>query len=143
MGEPVSIKAHAGTLHRAIEVEDTAAATLQFANGAMATIAATTTTNPTQPWRVELYGTRGSIRTAGTTLESWELADPESALVTPLTPETAIRQPPGAEAHVDLMRDFIQAVYEGRPPLIDGHEGRRSVAVVNAIYTDAGLRVYD
>ena len=36
LGDPVSIKAHADTLHRDIEVEDTIAASFQFENGSVA-----------------------------------------------------------------------------------------------------------
>jgi len=51
MGDPVEVKAHANTLHRDIEVEDTLSATLRFANGALATITATTTAAPGFPHR--------------------------------------------------------------------------------------------
>lgn len=43
VGDPVGVQAHADTSHRDIEVEDTLVATLRFANGAVATITATTT----------------------------------------------------------------------------------------------------
>jgi predicted dehydrogenase len=34
--------------------------------------------------------------------------------------------------------DFIQALRENRPPLVDGVEGRRSLAIVLSIYAAAG-----
>jgi predicted dehydrogenase len=39
-----------------------------------------------------------------------------------------------------VFQDFAEAVREGRRPAIDGTEGRRSVAVVEAIYRAARAR---
>jgi predicted dehydrogenase len=38
-----------------------------------------------------------------------------------------------------LLRDFIAALRTGRPALVDGAEGRRSLAAVLAIYQAAEL----
>jgi hypothetical protein len=37
------------------------------------------------------------------------------------------------------VQDFVAAIREGRDPLVDGVEGRRSLALVLAIYEAAGL----
>ena len=73
MGDPVEAWAYSGTLDRDIEVEDTVAATLRFANGAMATVAATTTATPGFPHRIEVYGTRGGIQAEGESTTRWEI----------------------------------------------------------------------
>jgi len=146
MGDPVHVAAYAATLHRQVEVEDTLAATLRFANGALATIAATTTAAPGFPHRLELYGTRGGIQVEGEAAGAWTLTDPTSGTVE--APET--QAPAGAGAgsdprgiaptgHIAVFRDFVHALREGRPPHIDGSEGRRSLAAVLAIYQAAGL----
>jgi predicted dehydrogenase len=41
------------------------------------------------------------------------------------------------EGHRRQIQDFTEAVREDRPPVIDGKEGRRSVAVIEAIYKAA------
>ena len=42
------------------------------------------------------------------------------------------------EAHpANAIEDFISAVREGRPPLVDGQEGKRSVDLLAAIYKSA------
>ena len=146
MGDPVSIHAHADTLHRPVEVEDVAAATLRFANGALATITATTTASPGFPHRVEIYGTNGGIQLEGETVNVWTLADASKASVEPFV--TAQPATPGAAAdprgisatgHIAIMRDLIQAIRTNRPPHIDGAEGRRSLATVLGIYEAAGI----
>jgi predicted dehydrogenase len=146
MGDPVQVEAHADTLYRSIEVEDTLAATLRFANGALATITATTTTAPGFPHRVEIYGTDGGIQVEGEFIRQWSLADPAKATAGP--PETGVPADAGAggdprgiapTGHISIFRDFIHALREDRIPMVDGAEGRRSLATALAIYEAAGL----
>jgi UDP-N-acetyl-2-amino-2-deoxyglucuronate dehydrogenase len=146
MGDPVQVLAYADTLHRDIEVEDTLAAALHFANGAVATITATTTAAPGFPHRVEIYGTKGGIQAEGESTGRWELVEPAQATVDPL--ETGASTAAGAGAdpkgiaptgHIAIFRDFVGALRENRTPLVDGTEGRRSLATVLAIYQAAGL----
>lgn len=144
MGDPVAAQAAAGTLRRAIEVEDTLAATLRFASGAFATVAASTTIEPGFPHRVAVYGTRGGLEIEGEQLVRWQSADgiaPPCDVAPPPSDAGAAGDPRGIapSGHTALLRDMIMAVREGRPPLVDGAEGRRSLAAVLAIYTVAGL----
>jgi predicted dehydrogenase len=43
----------------------------------------------------------------------------------------------GHHAHAAQFKDFLQAIQKGTTPSIDGHEGRRSVEVIEAIYKSA------
>lgn len=145
MGDPVSIQAYAGTLHRDIEVEDVVAATLRFANGALATMTATTTAGRGFSRQIEIYGTAGGIQIEGDQIRRWQVQD--EAVAAPVPAEnTIVSAGAGADpkaigktSHVALVRDFISAVRDDRSPLIDGREGRRSLATVLAIYQAAGL----
>ncbi|HDQ72813.1 MAG TPA: Gfo/Idh/MocA family oxidoreductase [Chloroflexi bacterium] len=146
MGDPVSVEAYADTLRRAIEVEDTLAATLRFANGALATITATTTASPGFPHRLELYGTNGGIQVEGESVTRWVLADPGRATGEPVETGAAVGAGCGGDprdiaptGHINVFRDFIAALREDRAPQIDGPEGRRSLATVLAIYEAADL----
>jgi predicted dehydrogenase len=42
------------------------------------------------------------------------------------------------EAHRRQLLDFVDAVEDGRTPLVDGVEGRHAVELVRAIYASAG-----
>jgi UDP-N-acetyl-2-amino-2-deoxyglucuronate dehydrogenase len=144
MGDPVRTSAFAATLQRDIEVEDTLAATLVFASGALATIAATTTA-PGSPHRLELYGTHGAIQVEGEHAQVWQLRDPAAAAVEPPpllhdTDAGAAGDPRGIslEGHTRIVRDFVAAVRDGHRPAIDGAEGLRSLAAIEAIYRAAG-----
>jgi len=146
MGDPVQVQAHACTLHRKIEVEDTLTATLRFAGGALATVTATTTAVPGFPHRIEVYGTRGSIQVEGEVARRWELADPARAVVEPPHTEALAESGAGADprgisptGHIVIFRDFIEALHTGRSPQADGVEGRRSLDAVLGIYRAAGL----
>lgn len=161
MGDPVSVSAFAGTLQRQIEVEDTLCASLQFGNGALAAIIASTTAAPGFPPRLEIFGTRGGYQVDGDTLtRSWidKTLQTEPNRTTgeafngdfTVSSHTTRFPPPSAGAgadprgistagHIALVGDFIQAIQEKRPPLVDGVEGRRSLAIVLQIYQAAGL----
>jgi len=149
-GDPVHITARAATLQRQIETEDTVVATLEFRNGALATLAATTTAPPGFLQRVEVYVTAGVIQLEGGAAVRWETARgtgpdsgqsanpaaPAAATATPAFPTAGSQSP---VAHAALIRDFVEALRDGRPPAVDGREGRRSVAAVLGIYEAAGL----
>ncbi len=147
MGDPVEVRAYAATLHRQIEVEDTLAASLRFASGALATVTATTTAAPGFPHRLEIYGTRGGIQVEGEVATRWTLSGDASAARVPPQTGGAVDAGMGADprriaptGHIAIVRDMVEAVRGGRPPLVDGREGRRSLAAILAIYAAAGPR---
>jgi UDP-N-acetyl-2-amino-2-deoxyglucuronate dehydrogenase len=146
MGDPVEVRAYADTLHRRIEVEDALTATLRFANGALATISATTTAAPGFPHRVEIYGTGGCVQIEGESVRRWELADPSKMSVAPPEIGTAADAGAGGDprgiaptGHIAIFADFIHALRKDCAPIVDGAEGQRSLATVLAIYKAAGL----
>lgn len=148
MGDPASAQAYATTLQRSIEVEDTLAATLHFADGALATITATTTAAPGFPHRVEIYGTDGGIQVEGESIGHWQLADPATAAVEPAEIKTGIPADAGAggdprnitpTGHAAIFRDLLHALDQDRAPMVDGAEGRRCLATVLVIYKAASL----
>jgi UDP-N-acetyl-2-amino-2-deoxyglucuronate dehydrogenase len=105
----------ANRLHR-VEVEDTASAVIEFENGAFGTIQATTAAFPGFPRRLEVSGTKGTVV---------HEEPARTAAVADATP------------HRRVFEDFITAIRTGRAPMCDAREGRRSVAVVEAIYRSA------
>ena len=76
-GMPVSVTARARTLNHAIEVEDAALALLDYADGRLGLIQATTAAFPGYPERLEFFGSRGSaVYHKGQARLEWHLADP-------------------------------------------------------------------
>jgi UDP-N-acetyl-2-amino-2-deoxyglucuronate dehydrogenase len=153
MGPVEEITAFAGTLaHERIEVEDVAVATVRFANGAVGVIEATTAAYPGYLKRIEIHGSEGSAGLEEEDLKFWEFKNqtPEDEAIRErmagrtqtgggAADPTAI----GHHGHTAQFRDVLEAIEQGRKPAIDGHEGRRSVEIILAIYkaAETGKRV--
>jgi predicted dehydrogenase len=147
MGDVTHISGFTAMLaHERIEVEDTAVACLRFANGALGVIQATTSVHPGLPKTIAIHGDHGTVVIEQDDVLRWEL--------TPETPEDrAIKDRfavktgasggssnPAAISHVGHARqltDFVRAIQTNTQPLVDGREGRRAVAVIEAIYQSA------
>jgi len=112
-----------------IEVEDTAVAVLEFQNGAVATLEAATCVNPGRPRRIVVAGSKGSA-----TLEGDRLVSDDGSGSGPAPDNAGSPVVADESAHRAVFVDFIEAVRTGRPPSCDGREGRRSVALVEAVY---------
>jgi len=141
MGDVEEVEARMTTASHRIEVEDCVAASLRFASGALGSIIATTSAAPGFPHRVEIYGTRGGVQIEGDAITRWETQGAgRRTTAAPGTVEAgsgASATGITATAHGRLIADFVAAIRDGRPPLVTGAEGRRSLALVLAIYEAA------
>ncbi len=129
--------------HERIEVEDTAAACLRFKNGALGVIQATTSVWPGLPKTIALHGDHGSAVVEQDDVLLWKFASETSddeALRHHFAQKTGASggsSNPAAISHVGHARqlaDFVEAIQTGRPPLVDGSEGRRAVELILGIY---------
>jgi predicted dehydrogenase len=139
VGPIARINARTATRLHEIEVEDTVVAMLEFATGALGVFEAATSVYPGYPRRVEITGALGTAILEGDTLISLDLRGAPSgqskekvATVSESTPVVA-----DASAHQRILEDFIAAFETDRPPICDAREGRKSVAIVEAIYRSA------
>jgi UDP-N-acetyl-2-amino-2-deoxyglucuronate dehydrogenase len=125
------------SLHR-IEVEDTAVALLEFANGAVGTIEATTAAYPGYKRRVEFTGTEGTLILEHDRLIAADLKQPADDLLAgdAVDQNLSASSPVVSDVrgHQRILEDFIHAIQSGREPTCSGREGRRSVVLVEAIY---------
>jgi UDP-N-acetyl-2-amino-2-deoxyglucuronate dehydrogenase len=133
--------ATATRLH-AIQVEDTASAVLEFESGALGTIEAGTSIYPGYDRRLEVTGSEGTMVLEHDRLVRVDLRSPNADLGSSAVPAdtTASASSPvvsDASAHARVIDDFVRAIEAGRAPACDGREGRRSVEVIEAIYTSA------
>ena len=125
----------------AIDVEDTAVAVLEFANGAIGTLEAATSAYPgvLAPDRADRL--ERHRRLDGDDLAAVDLKDArDDERPAPGRGVTASAASPvvsDASAHRRVFEDFIRAVAARRAPCCDGAAGRRSVALVEAIYQSA------
>ena len=136
-GDVVSVQAQKKTALHKIEAEDTLVALLEFANGAMGVLQATTSAYPGYPRRLELTGSEGTViiehdrllasdsRNKASELKS--LGDDQNASAS----SAAVSDVRG---HRAVIEDFIDAIRTNREPRCSGVEGLRSVALVEKIY---------
>ena len=112
-----------------IEVEDTAVAMLEFANGAIGTLEATTCAYPGRPRRIEISGPAGTA-----ILDGDRFVSDAGAPASPLPQNVASPVVSDVSPHRDVIADFIAAFRSHRAPACDGRDGRRSVQLIEAIY---------
>jgi UDP-N-acetyl-2-amino-2-deoxyglucuronate dehydrogenase len=144
LGDIVRVSAKAKAQLHEIEVEDTVVAVLEFANGAVGTLEATTAAYPGFPRRVELTGSLGTVAIEQDRIVTCELRDApaevRSALAAQDGDANASAASPivsDARGHQRVLEDLLSAIATSRRPRCDEREGRRSVAVVEAIYESA------
>ena len=141
LGDVTRVQARTATLLHEIESEDTAIALLEFASGAVGTLEASTATYPGYPRRVEITGTEGTVVLEHDRLVAADLRTPRPVLLEGGGGDAnASASSPvvgDASGHQRLIEDFLRAIEAGSRPACDGHEARRSVALVEAIYRSA------
>ena len=144
LGDITRVQSVTKTALHHIESEDTCIATLEFANGAIGVLHATTAAFPGYPRRVEITGTEGTLRIEQDRITCLDLRNPSSLAeqIEPADQNTSASSPVVSDirGHQRIIEDFVQAIETGREPVCDGEEGRRSVAVVEAIYHAARVR---
>ncbi len=151
MGPVKSVQAYASTLaHQRIEVEDTGAAAVEFVNGALGTIACTTSMWPGHFRMVEVAGDEGTVALADTNFYFWQFKKetPEDEkirkerLAFPVV-STGASSPGGGltpELHRRNIAEFLDAVENNRDPAVSGREARKSVEIILAMYESARTR---
>jgi len=146
-GMPVRASAFTSTVgHTGIEVEDTAAAVLNFAHGAVGVIAGTTAAWPGYARRIELNGDAGSVALEDDRIVRWDFRDAapdddairrDFGAVSELRSGASSPEAKNNRGHELQIQDLIDAIGEGRPPAIAGREARNAVAIIEAIYRSA------
>jgi predicted dehydrogenase len=141
LGDVKRVYAKSLTALHDIESEDTIVATLEFANGAIGTLEAATSVYPGYDRRVEITGSEGTIifehdRVVAADLKNslaggfqTSPADKNRSANSPIVSDVS--------GHKRLIEDFVHAIQTDGTPRCDGLEGRRSVALVEAIYESA------
>ncbi len=152
MGPAVRVTGRVATLAhgRFIEVEDMAAAIIEFASGALATVHAGTTFNPGLGVQVWVSDARGQV--AGLVEFPEGVASTDVSTVRGDEQYTEVLARDGAydiglaEIHRHLVpyhrrqiEDFVDAVRTGRDPAVTGRDAIRSLEIVQAVYESSRI----
>jgi predicted dehydrogenase len=148
--------------HPSIEVEDNAAAVLRFKGGALGVITATTSARLSHT-RITIHGSNGASvgvieepEGAVGYNDVWTVPGEERVAAESLAAHVATgdyiyhgliqepmhvwptayeyRQEAVPAYHARQLQEFAQAIQAGRPPLVTGEEGRKSLEILLAIY---------
>ncbi len=158
-GMPVRMQAHLkyGS-HRAITVEDDATAYFEFANGATGTFI-TCTHDALGTDRLEIHGDNGKIIiTDSRTMVIKRLNKPEQILNLELDFRQMLALVKGQageklyteesyefvedwdQQHIDVLKNFANAILDDKPLIAPGTEGLRAVEIANAMYLSDWLK---
>jgi len=122
-----------------MEAEDTATALIEYGNGAVGTVAVSTTEPGVQ--RIELVGDRGRVEIVGETLSYQRFEPPLSEHLPtsmemfeqPAIVEERVELPAGRGDHLDVHRDFAAAIRTGALPRVPARDALWSLELANAI----------
>lgn len=137
MGPVKSVFGHVQTRVHDIEGEDVGTAMVRFVNGAQAVIEGGTALYPGYPERLEIFGSRGSVIMQGGHIIEWNLMDEEKTEQSSgFSPGSGASDPLAIDfsLHQNQIKDFVEAVREGKEPAVTGEEGLKALALIRAIY---------
>jgi predicted dehydrogenase len=129
-----------------LEVEDTCVAILRFKHGGLGQLLAATSLYPGQMRRFLFGGRDGTAEILEEQLTTWRFRDEAAADAATRERFGGASSTSGGAAdpmainyscHTRNFADFIAALKAGRPPALDGLEGRKAVAIVEACYESA------
>jgi predicted dehydrogenase len=164
-GDPIEVTGRwANLTHPYIDVEDTAAAVIRFASGALGVLAGTTSARWSH-MSIIIHGTSGN--SVGVMEEPegaigynhvWNVPGEEGTVAASLaehvergeymfridnrptglggnwTTPYEYKVPGEPNYHARQIADLVESIRTGRRPMIDGYEGKKSVAILQAIY---------
>jgi UDP-N-acetyl-2-amino-2-deoxyglucuronate dehydrogenase len=130
MGDPVRLYATTAIRAHQIETEDIGLAILEYPNGAKGTVLGTTTFPTSVYFAAEVHGTEGAVLIDAALDGTMRVFGPglQEKLATV-----------GNDVH-SAMEDMVRAITQGTPVRVSGHEGRRTVALLEHLYRSARER---
>jgi predicted dehydrogenase len=139
LGEPISVFAKSRTALANIETEDTGVAIIQFANGAIGVVEATTATRPKDlEGSLSILGEKGSVEIGGfavNEMKVWNFQNQDEKEKINII-EKYKENPANVYGfgHVRYLTDVIDSIANNKRALVSGLEGRKSLELINAIY---------
>ncbi|MDP7632951.1 MAG: Gfo/Idh/MocA family oxidoreductase [Candidatus Latescibacteria bacterium] len=129
MGDVDSVYAETAVMNHDIETEDLGMAILNFTSGAKGGLVGTTTFPQEAYWSFEVHGTQGGILID-------EMLNGKYRVFGSALEERMAGEEEGSPVH-SIIEDVVSHLENGTELRVDGVEGRRSVALLEAIYCSA------
>ncbi len=143
MGPIASLQCRAATRLMNIEVEDTAAAVMQFTSGALGVFEATVATRPEDlEGSISILGENGSVVIGGTAvnkIEYWKFFDRRSEDDT-IVKEFSEEVPNVyGNGHFLCIQNIVDAIRCNKKAMVEGPEGKKTVELLTALYESASM----
>ena len=136
MGDVESVYGQVKTVVHDIQGEDLGAAILNFKNGAMGTITGGTSLYPGYRERLEIYGEKGSIILEGGKIKAWNVMGMDGHEELQPNHGSGASDPMAIDfkLHLAQIKDMVEAINDGKDPLVTGEIGRKSLELILGIY---------
>ncbi len=148
MGKVKSVHGLTRTLARNIETEDTAAAVVEYENGALGLIQGTTSVYPGYPRNFVVSGTKGTVGITENSFSEWNIEGEEI----PAGVEIGKAKNSGASTplnidfseHVPHIEEMVRAVRDDAPLTSSFEDGRNAIRLITSIYESSktGKTIY-
>ena len=151
LGRPVTVSAEFALLaHEGVEVEDTVVATFAFESGALAVLHATTAGYPGLSVRLQVQGSEGSAVIDADALQYIHVKEGAAADMGmqgrgnqadryAAADKSEVDATQFSDGHVRQYVDLLDAIDEGRDPLLTVDDALLALAAVRAVYVSATL----
>lgn len=137
MGDVDSVFAKVRTVKHDIEGEDLGVGLITFKSGALGTVEGSTAITPGYPERLEVFGDKGSVILEAGKIISWQIGEETQETEAEQEDNGSGASDPtaiGHALHKAQIEDFVNAILEGRDPLVTGVSGRKSLELILNIY---------
>ena len=138
MGPIKDLQGKIKTLSHAIEVEDTAVALLEFENGALGVIEASTCAYPGFDRRIQIHGDKGYVILEENRIVKIMINDVKTKIKVEESVSTA-NDPTTMPSflHELQIKNFIHAIQGKERLCIDQYEGKKAIRIIDGIYKNA------
>jgi predicted dehydrogenase len=137
-GEVSRVAARLRTLGAEIEVEDTAAAILEYTSGAIGTVEITTAARPDDfEASLSIVGGSGLVQIGGVAVNELQVFTPDPSSCAAASEDFVGIKGHGAVygyGHTQMYRDIVAYFRSGTPYPVDREDARRTLKLLNAFY---------
>ncbi|MCK5812282.1 MAG: Gfo/Idh/MocA family oxidoreductase [Clostridiales bacterium] len=140
-GDVLSVHGRCKTLKHEIETDDTTIASVEFVNGAIGVIQASTSIYPGMPRKIMINGDKGSVIIEEDTVVLFDTENNviPKGLIIGENDDFSSKDPLdfSIEGHIAIYNNFFDCLKNNKVPILNQYEGRRSIDVITAIYKSA------
>lgn len=137
VGPVKQVKSIVKTLYHDIEAEDTAVSVVEYENGALGIIEATTAINPGFDREIHIHGTNGSMELKENCIERLCINGKEEPCGT--YESLGANSDPSKldfEEHANQFKAFVRLLNGENVEIVDEHQGRKAIEIIEKIYVD-------